>query len=265
MTIETARSFRCSRISSWRPKNSGVAPEKTVRTIQRTISSRSSWSATPISIRPNPRCAFGPTSSAFTAGRMPKYNSISISGYQHARGGSTRGSGTRLSRSPTAWNIVRSALARGLDIDGFRARLSSSSHWHEFLHEIAKLRAARLLWSEIMSGFQAKSRISLCYESIARPLASSLSRQDPYKQHRAHGIRALAAVLGWYAIGYIPTGIRRRPSRCRRRFRTRVHANTNLSCSTKSPGDADSDPLGGSYYVEALTHSLATHARNVID
>jgi methylmalonyl-CoA mutase len=159
---------------------------------------------------------------------------------------------------------VRSALARGLDIDVFAPRLSFFfGIGMNFFMEIAKLRAARLLWSEIMSGFQAKSPDSLMLRTHCQTSGVSLTAQDPYNNIVRTAYEALAAVLG--GTQSLHTNAFDEAIALPSEISARVARNTQLILQHESQVTRTVDPLGGSYYVEALTHSLATHARNVID
>jgi methylmalonyl-CoA mutase len=243
-------------------EESGVAPEKLSGTIQNDILKEFMVRNTYI-YPPEPSMRIVADIIAFTAGRMPKYNSISISGYHMHEAGATAVQELAFTLAD-GMEYVRSALARGLDIDVFAPRLSFFfGIGMNFFMEIAKLRAARLLWSEIMSGFQAKSPDSLMLRTHCQTSGVSLTAQDPYNNIVRTAYEALAAVLG--GTQSLHTNAFDEAIALPSEISARVARNTQLILQHESQVTRTVDPLGGSYYVEALTHSLATHARNVID
>jgi methylmalonyl-CoA mutase len=243
-------------------EESGVAPEKLSGTIQNDILKEFMVRNTYI-YPPEPSMRIVADIIAFTAGRMPKFNSISISGYHMHEAGATAVQELAFTLAD-GMEYVRAALARGLDIDVFAPRLSFFfGIGMNFFMEIAKLRAARLLWSEIMSGFQAKSPDSLMLRTHCQTSGVSLTAQDPYNNIVRTAYEALAAVLG--GTQSLHTNAFDEAIALPSEISARVARNTQLILQHESQVTRTVDPLGGSYYVEALTHSLATHARNLID
>jgi len=198
----------------------------------------------------------------FTSSDMPKWNSISISGYHMQEAGAT-------AEQELAFTIadgleyVRSALDRGLDVDAFAGRLSFFfAIGMDFFMEIAKLRAARILWHRVMSEFEPKNPKSLMLRTHCQTSGVSLTALDPYNNVIRTTIEALAAVLGGTqslhtnafdeALG-LPTD-----------FSARIARNTQLVIQEETGVPHVVDPLGGSYYVEALTNDLVDKAWELI-
>ncbi|MGZ5940026.1 MAG: methylmalonyl-CoA mutase, partial [Rhizomicrobium sp.] len=199
----------------------------------------------------------------YTAKKMPKFNSISISGYHMHEAGATA---TQELAYTLADGIeyVRAALAKGLDVDAFAPRLSFFfGIGMNFFMEVAKLRAARLLWSQIMKGFGAKNPESLMLRTHCQTSGVSLTEQDPYNNIVRTTIEALASVLG--GTQSLHTNSFDEAIALPTEFSARIARNTQLILQNESHVTKVVDPLGGSYYVEALTHSLATAARAIID
>ncbi|HWY15112.1 MAG TPA: methylmalonyl-CoA mutase [Rhizomicrobium sp.] len=243
-------------------EESGVAPEKLSGTIQNDILKEFMVRNTYI-YPPEPSMRIVADIIAFTARRMPKFNSISISGYHMHEAGATAVQELAFTLAD-GMEYVRSALARGLDIDAFAPRLSFFfGIGMNFFMEIAKLRAARLLWSGIMSGFQAKKPDSLMLRTHCQTSGVSLTAQDPYNNIVRTAYEALAAVLG--GTQSLHTNAFDEAIALPSEISARVARNTQLILQHESQVTRTVDPLGGSYYVEALTHSLATQARNLID
>src|SRR5262249_9572229 len=132
-----------------------------------------------------------------------------------------------------------------------------------FFMEVAKLRAARFLWSRIMTGFGAKSPESLMLRTHCQTSGVSLTEQDPYNNVVRTTIEALAAVLG--STQSLHTNSFDEAIALPTEFSARIARNTQLILQNESQVTKVVDPLGGSYYVEALTHSLASAARAIID
>ncbi|GLQ55957.1 methylmalonyl-CoA mutase [Devosia nitrariae] len=200
---------------------------------------------------------------AHTARRMPRFNSISISGYHMHEAGATAVQELAYTLADGR-EYVRAAMARGLDIDAFGPRLSFFfGIGMNFFLEAAKLRAARALWSEIMTGLGAKDPRSRMLRTHCQTSGVSLTEQDPYNNVVRTTLEALAAVLGGTqslhtnsfdeAIA-LPTDLS-----------ARIARNTQLILQHESRVTDVVDPLGGSYYVEALTAELMEKARNLID
>ncbi len=197
-----------------------------------------------------------------TAQEMPKFNSISISGYHMQEAGAN----TVLELAFTLADgveYVRAALSKGLDVDLFAGRLSF--FWAigmNFYMEVAKMRAARLLWAELMSEFQPKNPRSSMLRTHCQTSGASLTEQDPFNNVVRTTIEAMAAVFGGtqslHTNSYdeavsLPTDAAARTAR-----------NTQLILQEETGISAVVDPWGGSYFMESLTHQVAAEARKVI-
>ena len=200
---------------------------------------------------------------AFSSKNMPKYNTVSISGYHMMEAGAN-------SVLQTAFTIadglqyVRAALDAGLDIDTFAPRLSFFfGVGMNFFMEIAMLRAARFLWHELISQFNPKNPKSTMLRTHVQTSGWSLTQQDPYNNIIRTTLECLAAVLGGTqslhtnsfdeAVG-LPTD-----------FSARISRNTQIIVKEESQVCHVVDPLGGSYYVEALTDGIIKEARKIIN
>ena len=199
----------------------------------------------------------------YTAKRMPKFNSISISGYHMHEAGATAVQELAYTLADGI-EYVRAALGKGLAVDQFAPRLSFFfGIGMNFFMEIAKLRAARLMWSQIMSGFDAKNPESLMLRTHCQTSGVSLTEQDPYNNVVRTTIEALASVLG--GTQSLHTNSFDEAIALPTEFSARIARNTQLILQNESQVTRVVDPLGGSYYVEALTHALATNAKALID
>ncbi len=199
----------------------------------------------------------------YTAKKMPKFNSISISGYHMHEAGATAVQELAYTLADGI-EYARAALAKGLDVDAFAPRLSFFfGIGMNFFMEVAKLRAARFLWSQIMAKFGAKNAESLMLRTHCQTSGVSLTEQDPYNNIVRTTIEALASVLG--GTQSLHTNSFDEAIALPTEFSARIARNTQLILQNESQVTRVVDPLGGSYYVEALTHSLATHARAIID
>ena len=199
---------------------------------------------------------------AYTAAHMPKFNSISISGYHMHEAGATavQELGFTLADGIA---YVRAALARGLAVDDFAPRLSFFfGIGMNFFMEIAKLRAARALWAGIMQDFGAKNPESLMLRTHCQTSGVSLTEQDPSNNIVRTTLEALAAVLG--GTQSLHTNAFDEAIALPTEISARVARNTQLILQHESQITKVADPLGGSYYVEALTHSLGQAARELI-
>ena len=200
---------------------------------------------------------------AFCSKNMPKYNTVSISGYHMMEAGAN-------SVLQTAFTIadglqyVRAALDAGLNIDAFAPRLSFFfGVGMNFFMEIAMLRAARFLWHELISQFNPKNPKSTMLRTHVQTSGWSLTEQDPYNNIIRTTLECLAAALGGTqslhtnsfdeAVG-LPTD-----------FSARISRNTQIIVKEESQICHVVDPLGGSYYVEALTDGIIKEARKIID
>ncbi|MDB5409560.1 MAG: methylmalonyl-CoA mutase [Rhodospirillales bacterium] len=199
----------------------------------------------------------------YTAKHMPKFNSISISGYHIQEAGATivQELGFTLA---DGLDYVRAALGRGLGIDEFAPRLSFFFNvGMNFFMEVAKLRAARLLWAQLIAPFGPKNPASLALRTHCQTSGVSLTEQDPYNNIVRTTIEAMAAVLG--GTQSLHTNAFDEAMALPTPESARVARNTQLIIAEESGIPQVVDPLGGSYYVESLTHSVATAARALID
>jgi methylmalonyl-CoA mutase len=240
----------------------GVGPEKLSGTIQNDILKEFMVRNTYI-YPPEPSMRIVADIIEFSAKRMPKFNSISISGYHMHEAGAT-------AMQELAYTLadgieyVRVALKRGLDIDKFAPRLSFFfGIGMNFFFEIAKLRAARLLWSRIMQGFGAKNPESLMLRTHCQTSGVSLTEQDPYNNVVRTAYEALAAVLG--GTQSLHTNSFDEAIALPTEFSARIARNTQLILQHETQVTRVADPLGGSYYVESLTHALAIQAQAIIE
>jgi methylmalonyl-CoA mutase len=199
----------------------------------------------------------------YTARKMPKFNSISISGYHMHEAGATAVQELAYTLADGI-EYVRAALAKGLAVDDFAPRLSFFfGIGMNFFMEVAKLRAARLLWSSIMQGFGAKNPESLMLRTHCQTSGVSLTEQDPYNNVVRTAFEAMAAVLG--GTQSLHTNSFDEAIALPTEFSARIARNTQLILQHEAQVTRVVDPLGGSYYVEALTHSLARAAKEIID
>jgi methylmalonyl-CoA mutase len=198
-----------------------------------------------------------------TASHMPKFNSISISGYHMQEAGATAVQELAFTLAD-GLEYVRVALARGLDVDAFAGRLSFFfAIGMDFFMEVAKLRAARLLWARIMRQFGPKKPGSLMLRTHCQTSGVSLTEQDPYNNIVRTTVEAMAAVLG--GTQSLHTNSFDEAIALPTEFSARIARNTQLVLAEESGITRVVDPLGGSYYVEALTASLAEHAWALIE
>ncbi|MET3897549.1 methylmalonyl-CoA mutase [Devosia sp. UYZn731] len=199
---------------------------------------------------------------AHTAEHMPKFNSISISGYHMHEAGATAVQELAYTLAD-GMEYVRSAQARGLDIDAFAGRLSFFfGIGMNFFLEVAKLRAARQLWSEIMTGLGAQDARSKMLRTHCQTSGVSLTEQDPHNNIVRTTIEALAAVLG--GTQSLHTNSFDEAIALPTEFSSRIARNTQLILQHESRVTDVVDPLGGSYYIEALTAELVAGAKALI-
>jgi len=197
-----------------------------------------------------------------TAKRMPKFNSISISGYHMQEAGATCVQELAFTLAD-GLEYVRAALSKGLDVDAFAPRLSFFfAIGMNFFMEIAKLRAARLLWAELMQGFNPKKADSLALRTHCQTSGVSLTEQDPYNNVVRTAIEAMAAALG--GTQSLHTNSFDEALALPTPFSARIARNTQLILQEETGITKVVDPLAGSYYVESLTASIAAHARALI-
>ena len=200
---------------------------------------------------------------AYTARNMPKFNSISISGYHMQEAGATAVQELAFTLADGV-EYVRAALSRGLDIDEFAPRLSFFfAIGMNFFMEIAKLRAARFLWSRLIQPFNPKNPMSLALRTHCQTSGVSLTEQDPYNNVIRTTVEAMAAVLG--GTQSLHTNALDEALALPTPFSASIARNTQLVLQAETGITHVVDPLGGSYYVEALTASVATEAMKLID
>ena len=198
----------------------------------------------------------------YTAHHMPKFNSVSISGYHMQEAGATAVQELAYTLAD-GLEYVRAALSKGLAIDTFAPRLSFFfAIGMNFFMEIAKLRAARLLWAELIAPFNPTLPDSLALRTHCQTSGVSLTAQDPYNNIMRTTVEALAAVLG--GTQSLHTNSFDEALALPTPFSARIARNTQLVIAEETGIPHVIDPLGGSYYVESLTASLATAARELI-
>src|SRR4051794_20017603 len=199
----------------------------------------------------------------YTAKQMPRFNSISISGYHMQEAGATAVQELAFTIAD-GLEYARYAIDRGLDVDAFAGRLSFFfAIGMNFFMEVAKLRAARLLWARVMTDLGAQKPGSKMLRTHCQTSGVSLTEQDPYNNVVRTTIEALAAVLG--GTQSLHTNSFDEAIALPTDFSARIARNTQLIIAEESGVTRVVDPLGGSYYVEALTDSLATEAWKLIE
>jgi methylmalonyl-CoA mutase len=199
---------------------------------------------------------------AHTAAQMPRFNSISISGYHMQEAGATAVQELAFTLAD-GLEYVRAARSRGLDVDAFAPRLSFFfAIGMNFFMEVAKLRAARFLWAKIMGRFEPKNPLSLALRTHCQTSGVSLTEQDPTNNVVRTAIEALAAVLGGtqslHTNSYDEAIALPTPTSAR------VARNTQLILQHEAGVTQVVDPLAGSYFVESLTASLVAEAEKLI-
>ena len=240
----------------------GVAPDKLTGTIQNDILKEFMVRNTYI-YPPEPSMRIVADIIAHTAKDMPKFNSISISGYHMQEAGATCVQELAFTIADGI-EYVRAARSKGLDVDAFAPRLSFFfAIGMNFFMEIAKLRAARYLWATLMrEHFDPQDQRSLMLRTHCQTSGVSLTQQAPYNNVVRTAVEAMAAVLGGTqslhtnaldeAVG-LPTD-----------FSARVARNTQLILQEETGITRVVDPLAGSYYLESLTASMVAEARKLI-
>ena len=200
---------------------------------------------------------------AYTSGSMPKFNSISISGYHMQEAGANQALELAFTLADGK-AYVQTALARGLDVDDFAGRLSF--FWAvgmNFYLEIAKMRAARLLWARIMQGFGAKQPKSLMLRTLSQTSGWSLTEQDPYNNIVRTTVEAMAAVFG--GTQSLHTNSFDEAIALPTAFSSRIARNTQLILQEESQITRVVDPWAGSYMMEKLTQDMADKAWAMIE
>jgi methylmalonyl-CoA mutase len=195
---------------------------------------------------------------AYTSQHMPRFNSISISGYHMLEAGATAVQELAFTLAD-GMEYVRAARAKGAEVDAFAPRLSFFfGIGMNFFMEIAKLRAARLLWHRIMDDFGAENAKSKMLRTHCQTSGVSLTEQDPYNNIVRTTIEGMAAVLG--GTQSLHTNSFDEAIALPTDFSARIARNTQLILAEESGITNVADPLGGSYYIEALTKDLADKA-----
>jgi methylmalonyl-CoA mutase len=235
----------------------GVPPEKLSGTIQNDILKEFMVRNTYI-YPPDPSMRIIGDIFAYTAKKMPKFNSISISGYHMQEAGATADIELAYTLADGV-EYVRTGLASGLTIDKFAPRLSF--FWAvgmNFFMEVAKMRAGRLLWSKLIKEFDPKDARSLSLRTHCQTSGWSLTAQDPYNNVARTCIEAMAATQGHTQS--LHTNALDEALALPTDFSARIARNTQLYLQQESGTTRVIDPWGGSYYVERLTRDLAERA-----
>jgi methylmalonyl-CoA mutase len=200
---------------------------------------------------------------AYTSANMPKFNSISISGYHMHEAGATAVQELAFTIADGKEYAAR-AMASGLDIDAFAGRLSFFfGIGMNFFIEVAKLRAARTLWHRVMEGLGAKDERSKMLRTHCQTSGVSLQEQDPYNNVIRTTVEAMAATLG--GTQSLHTNALDEAIALPTDFSARIARNTQIILAEESGITKVVDPLGGSYYVEALTQMLVEDAWKIIE
>jgi len=240
----------------------GVKPEQLAGTLQNDILKEFMVRNTYI-YPPEPSMRIVADIIAYTAENMPKFNSISISGYHMQEAGATCVQELAFTIAD-GLEYVRSAIAKGLDVDKFAPRLSFFfAIGMNFFMEVSKLRAARLLWAELMQElFQPQDQRSLMLRTHCQTSGVSLTAKDPYNNVMRTTIEAMAAVLG--GTQSLHTNSFDEALALPTDFSARIARNTQLVIQEETGIANVVDPLAGSYYVESLTDSMVQEARKLI-
>ena len=241
----------------------GVAPEQLAGTIQNDILKEFMVRNTYI---------YGPEASmrivsdifAFTSQKMPKFNSISISGYHMQEAGATADLELAYTLADGI-EYARAGVAAGMDIDAFAPRLSFFfAIGMNYFMEVAKLRAARLLWAKLMKReFDPKDQRSLALRTHCQTSGWSLAAQDVFNNVARTGVEAMAATAG--GTQSLHTNSLDEALALPTDFSARIARNTQLFLQMESGMTRTADPWGGSFYVERLTHDLAARALSHIE
>ena len=199
---------------------------------------------------------------AFTSQNMPKFNSISISGYHMQEAGATNDIEMAYTLAD-GWDYIRTGLKAGLDVDAFAPRLSF--FWaigKNYFMEVAKMRAARTLWAKIVNTFGAKNPKSLALRTHSQTSGWSLTEQDPFNNVARTCVEAMGAALGHTQS--LHTNALDEAIALPTDFSARIARNTQLYIQDETKVCKVIDPWGGSYYVEALTQQLIRRGWNLI-
>jgi methylmalonyl-CoA mutase len=199
---------------------------------------------------------------AYTSANMPKFNSISISGYHMHEAGATAVQELAFTIADGK-EYVQRAMASGLDIDAFAGRLSFFfGIGMNFFMEVSKLRAARTLWHRVMDGLGAQDERSKMLRTHCQTSGVSLQEQDPYNNVIRTTIEAMAATLG--GTQSLHTNALDEAIALPTEFSARIARNTQIILTEETGITKVVDPLGGSYYIEALTAELVDQAWKII-
>jgi methylmalonyl-CoA mutase len=235
----------------------GVAPEQLTGTIQNDILKEFMVRNTYI-YPPTPSMRIVSDIFAYTAARMPKFNSISISGYHIQEAGATADLELAYTLADGV-EYLRAGVAAGLEVDRFAPRLSFFfGIGMNFFMEVAKLRAARLLWTRLVEEFAPTNPKSLSLRTHCQTSGWSLTAQDVFNNVQRTCIEAMAATQG--LTQSLHTNALDEAIALPSEFSARIARNTQLLLQQESGTTDIIDPWGGSYYVERLTHDLAERA-----
>ncbi|NYT39802.1 methylmalonyl-CoA mutase [Sphingomonas sp. R-74633] len=200
---------------------------------------------------------------AYTSANMPKFNSISISGYHMQEAGATQVQELAFTIAD-GMEYVKYGVASGLDIDKFAGRLSFFfAIGMNFFMEVAKLRAARVLWHRVMTRLEAKDERSKMLRTHCQTSGVSLTEQDPYNNVIRTTIEAMAAMLG--GTQSLHTNALDEAIALPTDFSARIARNTQIVIQEETGMTKVVDPLGGSYYIESLTQELVDKAWEIIE
>jgi len=240
----------------------GVAQDKLSGTIQNDILKEFMVRNTYI-YPPEPSMRIVSDIIAYTSANMPKFNSISISGYHMHEAGATAVQELAFTIADGK-EYAKRAMEAGLDIDAFAPRLSF--FWGigmNFFMEIAKMRAARALWHDVMEGLGAQNPKSKMLRTHCQTSGVSLQEQDPYNNVIRTTVEAMAAVLG--GTQSLHTNALDEAIALPTDFSARIARNTQLVIQEETGITNVADPLGGSYYIESLTAALVEQAKAMLD
>ncbi len=240
----------------------GVSPDKLSGTIQNDILKEFMVRNTYI-YPPAPSMRIIGDIIEYTAKNMPKFNSISISGYHMQEAGANQALELAFTLADGK-EYVKTAIAKGMDVDAFAGRLSF--FWAigmNFYLEVAKMRAARLLWCRIMKDFDAKNPKSLMLRTHCQTSGWSLTEQDPYNNVVRTTIEAMAAVFG--GTQSLHTNSFDEAIALPTEFSSRVARNTQLIIQEETHITSVIDPWAGSYMMEKLTQDMADAAWKIIE
>lgn len=240
----------------------GVKPEQLAGTIQNDILKEFMVRNTYI-YPPQPSMKIIADIFKYTSQHMPKFNSISISGYHIQEAGGTNDIELAYTLAD-GLEYLRTGIASGMDIDSFAPRLSF--FWgigmNHFM-EIAKMRAARMLWAKIVKQFNPKNPKSLALRTHSQTSGWSLTEQDPYNNVARTCIEAMAAAMG--GTQSLHTNALDEAIALPTDFSARIARNTQIYLQEETEICKTVDPWGGSYYVETLTHEIAERAWKLIE